>query len=219
MSEFSDTEFIAGSLTGVRSFSVDQLGRLVSPSMQDEVWTPGENTARCRKDEFTSYGGIFTNYLSQLYAPLTGPPFTFTLEKTNAPTPVGLQKVTPELDKAIAKTSHHRAGIKGCKCGYYAYFDEDHNPHHGKSNVLCVIEGYGLLTVGTRGFRAEKARLLALVVKPRHRSLRYQHLQRNYPSLPVFPSRTAALAEFPLTPPTPLSPETDEQFWTRKVSL
>jgi hypothetical protein len=149
-----------------------------------------------------------------LYAPAS----YLTLE-TGVPKPVSLQKATPDLDRAIAETAHHRAGIKGCSCGFYAYFDEDHNPHHSKSNVLCVIEGYGLLTVGTRGFRAEKARLLALVVKPRHRSPRYQHLQRNYPSLPVFASRTAALAEFPLTPPTPLSPDTDEKFWTRKVSL
>lgn len=61
--------------------------------------------------------------------------------------------------------SQHTIGNLGCTCGYYAYTDTNANPHHrSSSNLLGIVEGTGVTTVGTRGFRSAKARILALVI-------------------------------------------------------
>ena len=61
----------------------------------------------------------------------------------------------------------HQVGQLSCGCGYYAYFDLEANPFHDPyGNVYGLIQGYGVTTVGTRGFRAEKAKLLALIRPP-----------------------------------------------------
>lgn len=57
----------------------------------------------------------------------------------------------------------HRPGTLRCLCGFYAYFDQGHNPHHNAGQILALIEGYGLMSVGERGFRCEKARLVAFI--------------------------------------------------------
>jgi len=54
--EFSGLDFAAGVLTGARSFRIDKLGRLTGVNVP-QVWTPGENTASCRKDDLRG-GGI-----------------------------------------------------------------------------------------------------------------------------------------------------------------
>lgn len=59
--------------------------------------------------------------------------------------------------------ANHRPGALDCTCGYYAYFDRGNNPYHGAGQVLALIEGYGLMSVGQRGFRCEKARLVAFI--------------------------------------------------------
>lgn len=61
----------------------------------------------------------------------------------------------------------HRAGQQDCTCGFYAYFDTKHNPHHDEeSNILGIVQGYGVVTVGDRGFRAEKLKIMALIGTP-----------------------------------------------------
>jgi len=52
-----------------------------------------------------------------------------------------------------------------CACGYYAYFsDNTAAAVHGE--IGGIIEGTGITVVGSEGFRAEKAELKALVVRP-----------------------------------------------------
>ena len=101
----------------------------------------------------------------------------------------------------------HRAGSMGCRCGFYAYFDLGSNPHHQLGNVLGLIEGYGVTTVGTRGFRCEKARIVALIA-PEPPDFDLGFVFASYPDVPVFQSVQAAVAEFPLTVPegTPETP-------------
>lgn len=53
-------------------------------------------------------------------------------------------------------------GLQGCTCGFYAYYRED--PYSTSRRISGVIEGYGRVVLGTAGFRAEKARILALLV-------------------------------------------------------
>lgn len=53
---------------------------------------------------------------------------------------------------------------QGCDCGFYAYFDPSAEPPLIAVNRLVrgVVDGYGRVIVGPRGFRAEKARIVAL---------------------------------------------------------
>lgn len=101
----------------------------------------------------------------------------------------------------LADAEHQVAGMN-CSCGFYAYFDLDHNPYHSRSNILGLIEGYGVATVGSRGFRCEKARLVAIVLEPG--VYPDDTVWANYPEVPSFRTVEAAVAEFPLTvPPDP----------------
>lgn len=58
-----------------------------------------------------------------------------------------------------------------CTCGFYAITENTNNeymrgPYGRPPLVEGVIEGYGQVVVGSKGFRAEKARIVALVVPP-----------------------------------------------------
>lgn len=50
-SKFAGSEFTMGTAVGVRSWNVDRLGRLESPSYKT-VWAPGEMTAQCAVGPF-----------------------------------------------------------------------------------------------------------------------------------------------------------------------
>lgn len=145
MSEFSDRPFVAGSLTGLRAFDVDGLGRLRGVTVAD-VMTPGENVGRCRKGDTT------------LAAQLRRMTYVMTYGTTPPTTSVEVEGA-PEKPKDRA----HQVGGVDCTCGYYAYYDTATNPYSGPDNVTALIQGYGVCSVGTRGFRAEKARLVAVV--------------------------------------------------------
>lgn len=147
MTEFSDRPLVVGSITGLRSFDVDSLGRLTGVRYPG-VFRPGENVAQCRASSLSPLA------LSLL---ATGTAWTFSRTTASA-------NDKPETE--VAKQEHRAAGLS-CSCGFYAYFDDGDNPHHKPGNVLGVVEGYGSVTVGSRGFRAEKARLVALVEERR----------------------------------------------------
>lgn len=53
-------------------------------------------------------------------------------------------------------------GLQGCTCGFYAYYRGD--PYARARRVSGVIEGYGRVVLGTKGFRAQKARVVALLL-------------------------------------------------------
>lgn len=159
MSEFSDRPLVAGSLIGTRSFRVDKLGRLTGVTHR-EVWKPGVNTAECRKGMGLTWnmGGLITP--ATLYHYLGGG------------TVVPDVKAKPEVEPGPDEAPHQVASL-GCACGFYAYTDNEANPHHEDGNVLAVVEASGVATVGTRGFRAEKAEIVAFVApgRPKVRNL------------------------------------------------
>lgn len=160
MTDFDDRPFVQGSLVGLRSFRVDSLGRLTGVSFKS-VWVPGVNEAGC------SAG---TRFLKSLPSSMQG---LLTYTSVNKPfLPLALGN-TPQAAESPPK-EHVLAGV-GCRCGFYAYFDEGSNPHHFQGNVLALIEGYGVCTVGSRGFRCSKARLLGFVQEPRLRWWRRIH--------------------------------------------
>jgi len=94
-----------------------------------------------------------------------------------------------------------------CTCGFYAVFHPRHVPQGPAYRVNGVIEGYGRVVLGPGGFRASKARVLALCpadLLPVH-SLR-PDLPPQWRQVPWFRSLHAAVTEFPVTDPTPYLP-------------
>lgn len=198
MSEFSDRTFVAGSLFGLRAFNVDRLGRLTGVTVP-AVFTPNENDAKCKKPDTMS-----------IYYSFSMPRMVFG--------PNGdLQTMEPQNpEKAAVKPPHTTAGID-CTCGYHAYFDGE-NDYKEPNRIAGIIEGYSVCTVGSRGFRASKAGLVA-VIAPKakfHDVTRWELVARNYPDVPVYDSKRDALDAHPLS--TALTPHpSDEDFWTRST--
>lgn len=227
MNDFSERLFSVGTLTGLRAFSVDRLGRLISPS-QGTVFKPGENVAQCRR----SYGGPFSpGLLRSIYAGyspfgIVSPRFV-TDPKTGAvsvdytPTPLA-DEVAPDP----TEEPKHTVGALNCQCGFYAYTDgfNDYYSEYKEQRLAAIVEGYGICTTGSRGFRASRARVVALI-EP-HRKFansvgadgRWDRVLHNYPGVAVFASKADALALFPLSAASMPTPETDEKFWTREAT-
>lgn len=63
---------------------------------------------------------------------------------------------------AVRAAIPHR--VERCECGFYAYFGgaDEYYVRPSTSYASGVIEGYGQVVLGTKGFRAAKARVLAL---------------------------------------------------------
>lgn len=56
----------------------------------------------------------------------------------------------------------HRAGKQDCTCGYYAYYHPWRSSYASSTRAFGVIEGFGRVSMGPLGFRAEKAKLVAV---------------------------------------------------------
>jgi len=107
--------------------------------------------------------------------------------------------------------------LADCAHGFYGYY-EGSNDYKHKGRINAVIEGYGEVVIGTRGFRAMKARIIALHF-PKKFDLKVANMvARNYPDVPMFGSFDDMVTTFPpddagMAP----TPATDPEFWTRKV--
>lgn len=200
-SDFSQRPFVAGSLLGLRSFAVGPKGHLTGV-VQKYPYKADENVAMCVRGD---------RVLNKMLMHLEGP--------------VGQRA-------REAEEAHELLGLD-CSCGFYAYFTGI-DPYSTAASVMFgstsrvtgVIEGYGRTVVGSKGFRAEKARLVALVfgleakerLRNAHPILRLIHGQRalpfpshaewtqiegHYPDVPLYASVEEALAAHPLTVPNP----------------
>lgn len=106
--------------------------------------------------------------------------------------------------------------IFDCVCGFYACYDEQDFEHRERVRLYGiegVIEGYGKTTVGTLGFRCEKAKIVALTpvrygwmgwFAGVHKFILFAHwrLKRNYPDAEVFRSRKKMYRKYPVTRPS-----------------
>lgn len=206
MSDFSDRPFVAGSLVGIRSFKpVGDV--LTAPVQRTMVWGGGENVAQCvPAGGFVAFGGGGGGSYVTNTAPIT-------LYGGGGGRSGGSSVVNVVVGGTATGEPGHRPGSLGCRCGFYAYFNLGYNPHHSPRNVLGLIEGYGVVTVGNRGFRCEKARIVALIA-PDIPDPHFARVFANYPDVPVFNSVEAAVAEFPLTVPegTPEAPPPEDQL-------
>lgn len=137
-----------------------------------------------------------------------------------------------EVVKAPADKPHGATPADTCPCGFYAFTtltDTRWTPDDGPY-VEGVIEGYGRTVIGTKGFRCEKARIVAVIIPPapktvswlftaRWLSSRRRKLAREihdlYPDVYVTTHRRRALNRFPIHEGTRPSPDTDPDFWSR----
>lgn len=146
--EFSGMGLAIEPVRGVRAFEVDTLGRLTGVTYKS-VWRPGENTSECKRlsaDDPAS--GFWAAYNKGLLGPGSARRF------------VTASPMSPVLSSDPGETERSHDMTK-CKCGFYAYYDGS-NDYHTPDRINAVVEGWGQTVIGTRGFRAEKARILAL---------------------------------------------------------
>jgi hypothetical protein len=145
MSDYDGVSFQITPVRGVRAFDVDSLGRLRGV-VHHHIWRPGENVAKCQVDPMTRaltkrlYGGLIHGLYAGTYTAVEVP-----AEKPEPPAE------PPKHDMAK------------CACGFYGFLDGSAD-YHNPGRVEGVIEAYGDVHLGTRGFRATKARIIALCV-------------------------------------------------------
>jgi len=203
-------DFAMGKVRGLRGFATDSLGRLTGINYK-KVWLPTENIAVC------------------LARPVYADPYASTIVGTNAWSVTG--SITASTTRGRMGTKQNIADpepehqMKGCGCGFYAYYDGS-NDYGVQAPVVGIVEGYGEVIVGTRGFRAQKAKIVALHfpekdydpdmgVQPLNKTARAR-IAHNYQDIPQFEDYEMMVEAFPpMGGPNDLTPETDPQFWTR----
>ncbi len=94
----------------------------------------------------------------------------------------------------------HTAPDPDCTCGYYAYGTEAAAGEHPHSrDVLAVVSCWGDVIAGTRGIRAEHARIEALWLSSRVPADLAGAVAASYPSSSLYQDKSAMLAEHPPT--------------------
>lgn len=143
MSDFNgeDFDFAVGAIKGLRSWKADDQGRLRGVTYP-AVWLPDENLAVCKEP-----GGKYEP------CPKADDMTIYFYGRGTCSDPT----CTPRGHFVAASETHAFDAEHGC--GFWAYDEHHFNPH---GDVVGVIEGYGKTTIGTKGFRCEKARIVAL---------------------------------------------------------
>jgi hypothetical protein len=98
------------------------------------------------------------------------------------------------------ETARHAAPDPACTCGYYAYASESaaaERPH--AQHVLAVVACWGKVIAGTRGIRAEHARVEALWMSATVPGDLASSVAARYPTTTVYSDQAAMLAEHPPT--------------------
>lgn len=220
--EFTGLGFAPGSVKGVRSFRVDKFGRLTGIHYR-QVWRPEENVAECRKDEGPSgvMGGIYTGLMSASgWSSLVGGaggavPQTVTFyADTHTKRGRGKGHVV-SVQKQLPEPPAHT--MADCQCGFYGYFDGS-DDYHDNGTVSAVVEAYGETIIGTRGFRAMKAKIVALHINDKDLSPAFMRkIRNNYDGIAFFDSFESMVAEFPPDLSLEPSPKSDPSFWEREA--
>lgn len=120
---------------------------------------------------------------------------------------------------SVPRSAPHRAPHHECDCGFYARFvyDDDviEETWNLPTGVLGVIEAYGRAEVGTKGFRAEKAKIVALWLPGRKQHLA-ERLPELYPDVAIYKTKAElfdAHPEFGMTERTDVLPA---HFWSNR---
>jgi hypothetical protein len=89
--------------------------------------------------------------------------------------------------------------VRGCACGLYGWYAPD-DTRIILADVFGAVEASGRVLLGGHGFRAERARLLAVVIPDRHREyVRVRKLLAKLEdaAVPVFADEAELVAHFP----------------------
>lgn len=89
------------------------------------------------------------------------------VSKHEAPWKPGLNTAT---HMGYTTQAHSVAGA-GCDCGFYAFFSDRQRGNYNLTEIRGIIRAHGRVTIGSLGFRAEKAEIVALVSTGRWRTI------------------------------------------------
>lgn len=132
--QFRGADFALGTVRGVRVFGITKEGMLTG-LVKRQPWTPYTNTARC---------------------------FSGTLDTSH------ITSVARLKDFLKTPGPHTPGHMMHCDCGFYGVYSDTDNYYWNvkdRSDRVCgVIEGFGLTVQGPRGFKAEKARIVGLLI-------------------------------------------------------
>jgi len=93
--------------------------------------------------------------------------------------------------------------FESCTCGFYARFYHDAYTERYDSHISGMIEGWGDVVLGPEGFRASKAKVVALVIPRKEKWLwtieaePQRSIRRAY-DVPIFDTSEEMLAAFPI---------------------
>lgn len=116
-------------------------------------------------------------------------------------------------------TAPHLAPGPDCTCGCYAYSSADaaaENPN--ARHVLAVVACWGYVIAGTRGVRAEHARIEAIWMSPRVPPNLAAQVVRRYPSAQSYARRSTMLAEHPPTVLDCYEPDAPRERASKRVA-
>lgn len=142
----ADVDFAVGSVLGTRSFQVNENKKLTGVTFSDYEYVDGENVAKCELCALDNELAALEQKLEQRTRDVNS-----ALERMGQP-----HRIESPGSTVKSRT------MSDCGHGFWAYFDKTDNfqaPH----TVSGIVEGYGEVVIGELGFRATKARILALV--------------------------------------------------------
>lgn len=149
------TPLVLGAARGMRTFYLDEDGWLRGVTYR-APWRDGENLAKCYVAR-PLHAMVKTTraFLGARPAPYTMGGVVFDADPDVPPVPEEGHELVP-----------CKGMEPGCGCGFYAYHTGDvrYATNGPGCRVVGVVEAYGKLILGTTGFRAEKARILGVVV-------------------------------------------------------
>jgi hypothetical protein len=146
-----------GAARGRRSFYLDSNGVLRGVTYR-APWRDGENVAECMVTrQVDPMVGLRNSWQSNAMPPYTTSGVAFADDPDEPP---AIQQGF-EWDRCGGLDPE-------CGCGFYAYHSGD--VYYATSGPGCrvqgIVEAYGRMVLGTKGYRAQKARILAICAPP-----------------------------------------------------
>ncbi len=165
---------VLGSIRGLRKFNINAANELTGLFYR-QAWHVGENVAH--------HHNIMKMYPYAYY---------------------GLPYSSPQepIEEDVNAEVHSGKAFMECKCGFYAFYGYEHAQEIAYlAEVIGVIEGYGEVIIGSKGFRAQKAKIIALAPLKDIAPSRMEHLLVRYEGIPFFDKRERMEAEYPVLAP------------------
>jgi hypothetical protein len=174
MNDFAgkEYEFAVGSLQGLRAWNIDDKGRLHGVTHK-EVWRPGENVSVCKRVTEVACPKAERDRARKAEAGRESKKKRRNRDEVTFYVSPSLDADgTPSIacgDPTCVNGRYHTVASAhrfdpSCQCGFWAY---DEASFTAQGEIVGVIDAYGKTTIGTKGFRAEKARILGLSRKDR----------------------------------------------------